>query len=464
MSDSTFSFTNSTGGGITDTLQSFVGLANNDSIVWAIIALIGILFFLGLFGLVSRSIVPGLMTSLGILGTFCGVLISFDGFDATPETINDGIEEIIEGMTTAFLTSLLGLSAAIFTKICFSIRWFKRSSPMLPPGHSDIISQLEAIKDAVSSDRNSSVVTQMQKMRDENKQGEIIDRLEAIRGVIADEGDSSMVTQMQKLREENRVGFEKLDGLSETIRDTLVKNLDQLMQDIHEIIGKQLGDRLKELIDEIQEALIKQFGSTFVQFNDAVQSLKKWQEDYRVQVEELTTAFNETAKGIERIRSDCEKIPVTMEVLQRIIQSTDDRIEELGGHLRAFADMKQQAEESFPTIKGHLDKIGADLKESANGFEGLEETIKSTFKNSAEIAGQHTESVKNLTEGMLTKMEQTQRDATEKVGTIVEESMQKFTEQINGEIDRLTREWGNNMTSIAERCKEAIQAVEDRSR
>lgn len=422
MSDITLSHSNLADVGISGVMLSILSAVDNDIILGVvIIGLIG-LFVSGWRIKSLRPIVPGLMTSLGILGTFWGVLIAMGGFDFSLKEMNDGIKKLLGGMTTAFLTSLLGLFSAIVTKIIFSVKSI--TSPPLLPGHSDIIGRLEAIKDAISSDNNSSVVTQMQKMRDENMQKEVIDRLDAIKGVIADDNDSSMITQMQKLREENRVGFEKLDGLSEAIRETLVQNLQQLMEDIREIIGKQLGERLEELINGIQEALIKQFGETFVQFNEAVQALKKWQEDHRVQVEELTAAFKETAEGIERIKSDCEQIPVTMESLREIIKSAVDQVEELKLHINAFADMKEKAEQSFPTIKGHLDEIGEDLKSSAEGFKQVE--------------------------------------------TIVTEAMQKFNNEINSELNRLAKAWGENMISIAEahaaEVERARQNIDNNSR
>ena len=113
---------------------------------------------------------------------------------------------------------------------------------------------------------------------------QVLDRLDAIKQAISGDDDSSLVTQFQKLRDENRDGFSKLDSLNETIRDALLKNLDSLIEDLREIIGKQLGDALKNLIENIEEALIKQFGKTFREFNEATQAIKRWQEEHRNQV------------------------------------------------------------------------------------------------------------------------------------------------------------------------------------
>jgi hypothetical protein len=228
-----------------------------DGILFGVSVLLCIFFYVGYSKPVFRTAAPALMTSLGIFGTFCGIFIALYEFDASPGEMNKSIEAFLGGMRTAFVTSLLGLSCSI------TFRSFESRFPTGtgPPDPRDV------------------------------EQRNMIEKLDAIRLAIAGDGDSSLVTQIQKLRDENRDGFRKLDGLAETIRDSLLTNLDSLIDDLRNIIEKQLGESLLNLISRIEEALIDQFGSTFIQFNDATQALKKWQEDHREQVEQLTAKW-----------------------------------------------------------------------------------------------------------------------------------------------------------------------------
>lgn len=50
---------------------------------------------------------PTLLTSVGILGTFVGIVIALMGFDDS--NIKAHINEIIAGMQTAFITSVFGV-------------------------------------------------------------------------------------------------------------------------------------------------------------------------------------------------------------------------------------------------------------------------------------------------------------------------------------------------------------------
>ena len=71
---------------------------------------------------------PSLMTSIGILGTFWGIYGGLQNLSFSPDHINASIEQLLEGMKTAFGTSLVGLSSGIL----YRIFW-----PCLIPGRTD---------------------------------------------------------------------------------------------------------------------------------------------------------------------------------------------------------------------------------------------------------------------------------------------------------------------------------------
>ena len=389
-----------------------------------------VFFWLGYRRSTFRPAAPALMTSLGILGTFCGIFIALYEFDTSPGRMNESIATFLGGMRTAFVTSLLGLFVSIV---------FRSVESRFPTD--------AGTEDAVSPE-----------------QREVLERLDAIRLAIAGEGDSSMVTQVQKLRDENRDGFRKLDGLAETIRDSLVKNLESLIDDLRNIIANQLAESLRNLIKNIEEALIKQFGATFVQFNEATQALKKWQEDHRTQVERLTEAFNLASRNITKIAEDCRSIPPTMEQLRTVVQTAHHDVESLNRQVGAFAGMRRQAEESFPVIKKHLDEIGENLSGSAQGFSTMGATLRNVFESAEQetrrIAQNHLENVQRIAADMSRTLENAQRESAERVTGIVEAGVQKFNDGITAELDRVARAWGGNLVSIAERASEAISKVD----
>jgi hypothetical protein len=121
--------------------------------------------------------VPTLLTSLGILGTFCGIVAGLLGFDAN--NIDGSIGSLLEGMKTAFTTSLVGMSSSIIYKVL-------ASSGMLTPKGDDIIDEdqigilelytvmkeqadgMTLLQQAIGGDNDSSLTSQMKLMRSDN--------------------------------------------------------------------------------------------------------------------------------------------------------------------------------------------------------------------------------------------------------------------------------------------------------
>ena len=154
------------------------------------------------------------------------------------------------------------------------------------------------------------------------------------------------------------------------------------------------------------------------------------------------------------------EFPETMEQLRETITLAKTNVDSLNGVVEAFADMRKSAEESFPIIKQHLDKVGEDLAESARAFDGLEETIRTTFKSAEEetanIVKNHSKNLELMTGNLRDALESAQRESSEKIKQIVHDSLQEFNRQMGNSVNTLAREWGGNMVSIAEQCADLI--------
>ena len=365
-----------------DTAFAVLSFLNSEEVFGLVLFLLVGLFIGGWQNWLSRQAVPGLMTSVGIFGTFWGVFIALYPLDFAPDKMTESIEALVDGMKTAFVTSLVGMGSGILTKAFWSRGGTDTAKKSWSPEHQDIAKRLDAIKDAIAG------------------------------------GDSSsMVEQIKSLRTDTNDGFKKLDGLAEAIQGALIKNLENLIEQVQSLVSEQLGSALENLVKEIQKALIEQFGATFVQFNEAVQALKKWQEDHRDHVEQLTEAFDQSARGIQNIRENCATIPETMEQVAQIIGVASAQLGALTQHLAAFEEMREKAANALPEIRDHLNQIGEDLKESVD-------TMRKSLQDSITAIG----------------------------GT--------FEKEMTEEANRVVRLWGNNMAAIAEQVEERIRAVD----
>lgn len=77
------------------------------------------------------ELVPGTMTGLGILGTFVGLVLGVGGFDtSTTDAVMVSITHLLGGMSTAFLTSIVGVLLSLaFSHIYKKVRRQHKSKP-----------------------------------------------------------------------------------------------------------------------------------------------------------------------------------------------------------------------------------------------------------------------------------------------------------------------------------------------
>ncbi len=355
-----------------------------------------------------RGIAPALMVSAGIIGTFWGTFIALVDFQTGivegglgNAAMIESIGAVLAGMKTAFITTLIGLFSAFSLKL--GLQFLPEPKDKFELIEKETVRLLWEIKDGISGDNKKSLSSRM------------------------------------------NTGFNQLDGrmegLAEAIKDSLVENMKNLMKELRSVIVDQLTEQLKQtndllhtqlskMLDRIEKALIDQFGETFKQFNEATQAIKKWQEDHREQVEQLTKAFKAVASGIEQIRAECKSIPDTMERLKTLMGELDER-------LKAFSNMKETAEQSFPVIKKHLDAIGNNLQNSASGFESLETTIKAT-----------AEAVKKESDNMM--------QASQQAVDNTQSTLEGLAERVVEKMDGIAEAWGARMVGIADEMERVV--------
>lgn len=344
-------------------------------------AILVLMFIYGLRDKRFGRVCPSLMTSLGILGTFCGIYLSLYPLDFSPGNMNNSVTQLLGGMRTAFFTSLAG--------IAFSIA-FKVTERMMSPKNIDDI-----IKNKMTPEQQL-----------------VIDNLESIRQAISGESNSNILTELQYIRYENREAFLK-------------------------------------------------FGKTLKEFNKATQAIKKWQEENREHIIQLTKAFDMSARAIGTIARNCETILATMANLSDVMKVLGREVRQLQHLLESFAELGNQAKEAFPLIKKHLDKIGEVLENSAKGFSDLDKRIQEIFEQAHDsikvIADKHLENVGKIAKAMTDEVTEESKKSSLQIQKLVEKTVEEFGGRISNESLRIAREYGENMISIAEQCAKLIE-------
>ncbi|EPC01850.1 hypothetical protein L861_19560 [Litchfieldella anticariensis FP35 = DSM 16096] len=173
---------------------------------------------------------PNLLTSLGILGTFIGIVIGLMHFD--PADIDNSITLLLSGLQTAFMTSLFGMASAIAFKVVTTSVGFMQPNAVtsISPqevGPEDIHAILQAqteilakLRHAIAGDEDGSLVSQLKLLRlDNHDLGNKLDSIDK-----SNQKQLGILVELLRESERQTERFEqfsvdiehKLDGLPES--------------------------------------------------------------------------------------------------------------------------------------------------------------------------------------------------------------------------------------------------------
>lgn len=434
-------------------IASFSANAISDVFILTILFLFSISIILSLIGKASRltNSTANLLTSLGILGTFAGIVVGLMDFD--PKNIDGSIESLLSGLKTAFLTSLVGMAGSIVYK---GVRG-------LLPQHNEVIDK------AVGPDEIYAVMSQQ--LEASNKQLESSSELlSAIRG----DNDSSLTSQIKNLRTDVTDGnrqinhhLEHLSQLSEKFRTELWVKMDEFGELLSKSATEQVINALKEVIVEFNDKLTEQFGENFKRLDESVKKLVDWQENYKLQLEDMANkyqlgvdAISSTEKSVASINERAEIIPQTMEKLHHVMELGHGQVTELEHRLEAFKDLRDKAVEAMPQIREQMDNtmtvIGDSVKAASTHYESMLVESQKIIDNFSSTANQSVETMRtNLEEGAVKVSSELETRAVE-IGGRLAEASNDITDNVTSASGALQNS-ASYLTDNSERIKDQLE-------
>lgn len=337
---------------------------------------------------------PTLLTSLGILGTFAGIVCGLLDFD--PKNIDGSIAVLLEGLKTAFITSLVGMSLSILFKAVTSWGIFKKVDET---GVADDEVDASDIYHILKQQAES--INLLRKAIIENDETSLVGQLKLLRSDLSDNHKS--IIKVADRREENFRAFEERLWIK--------------LQDFADMMSKsateQVIEALKQVIIDFNNNLTEQFGENFKQLNAAVKELVTWQENYKGQLQEMKAqydhgvqAITQTQVSVASISADAKVIPETMNNLKAVMEVNQHQINELDRHLVAFADVRDRAVEAVPDIRAQVDlaiesakvasvELAKGIVESADQYRDTVDKTRAALTESAQATASSTEQIKN---------------------------------------------------------------------
>ncbi len=335
---------------------------------------------------------PNLLTSLGILGTFVGIVIGLLGFDVTD--IDGSISPLLDGLKTAFITSLAGMFFAIlFKSIDSSGRLRPAPDQELVEDvgpeqiHAELRGQreaMESLSQSIAGDEDATLISQIRLLR-------------------SDHQEQSKAIQQAIIQSSN-----EQEQRFESFTADLWKKLDEVAEMLSKSATEQMINALKDVVADFNQNLTEQFGENFKKLNAAVEDLVQWQENYRDQIGHMSEqysqgvqAITETAQSVAEISQQTRQIPETMGELRTVMETASHQLQELERHLEAFRDMRDRAVEAIPQISEQMDQMVKDVSSATkDAGEQIMTATQETHNAIVEGAKQFEERVNRTNEGL----------------------------------------------------------------
>ena len=413
------------------------------------------------------GVAPGVLTGLGVLGTFVGIfqgLISFDVRD-----ISASVPFLLDGMKTAFVTSVIGMGCGLVVKVCAEI--FRTQS--------------DARQDASAAD----IVAGLALLEASNREG-----LDRLRGAISGDGDGSLVTQMQKLRTTLDDRLQSNGKLVSDLGSEVLVEIKNISTRLAEDNAKAFMEALERAIQDFNTKITEQFGENFKHLNTAVGRLLEWQEQYRLQMADMaerlrqaTEAANQSADALTTIASRSEAIVEASAQLAALLKSYAAAQADIERKLEAFSGMAARAQSALPVVEERLRamtdgfgnavedavkrarEIAEEQSASFNGIKaGLEqmrktneETAKAVAKQATDVLAAIEQQARRAMEASSSQLETVISQTNDRVGIRLEEHARKLAERLDKQVYELDAALQDELTRSIELLGSRLAAVSE---
>ncbi|WP_194866730.1 MotA/TolQ/ExbB proton channel family protein [Pseudoalteromonas sp. PPB1] len=338
------------------------------------------------------SYVPALLTTAGIFGTFAGIVMGLYSFDHTQ--IDTSISNLLFGLKTAFFTSLAGLLLSIIFKTLLTTYFTAKETEVMSDASPEAILAAIKAQTLATSELKDALVG--------NEESTLLGQIKLLRS----NGDIHF-KQAQALQKEQ---FEAQSQKQTEFADKLWIKLQDFADTLSKSATEEIIAALNNVIADFNQKITEQFGDNFKKLNEAVFKLVEWQENYRLQLEEMKAQYShgveaivKTEGSVASINEHAKSIPQSMDTLTAVMEVNQHQLAELERHLAAFEQMRDKAVEAVPQIQQHVQQtvqdIGAAVEEASIHYTSL-------LTHSDEYINKHISSSEALLDKFVTTTEQ----------------------------------------------------------
>lgn len=400
-------------------------------LTWVIIGLIGVLlvYFHGpVYSAHTANYSPSILTSIGIFGTFLGVALGLNEFNTA--SIEDSVPALLEGLKTAFWTSIAGLLGALSIKFRYAVASMR-----------------------VRSHRESKLTATMDDLAWH------LDRI--AKAVETDEGENWQTWRIEQ------------EAKSTQRHQQLISTLSSYQAEMTEANRSALEEAIKHVMREFNTRIEEQYGDNFKKLNDAVGQMLLWQENYKQQLESLLSANERSAassttaaESFERLITQTRSFTSVAEDMETLLTALQNQSENLREYLTTFTTLIVDAQKGLPQLENRIMLLTTGLQELVEGQSSqmkalLEQTATGIKETSETVTKLLIEGTQVSQKAMGDQLHQL-LDQNNKQLAILESGMEQELEKalttFGYQLTSLSEKFVNDYMPLTDKLKELVEA------
>lgn len=411
----------------------------------------------------ESTTIPNLIAAIGIIGTFAGIFMGLLDFDTTK--LDDSIPKLLDGMKTAFATSLIGLVLSNILK-CIQSGNIKREAKKLGKDNSDIslekiASLMFDIKETIVNS-NLELVSSIRDIKEntiKTSEENQIAMKSLVEELVGDK-EESLVGQMKNLRkslvkaqdeaqERLNSGLEKmgtqLDNLVKT-NNAISKEIERgnnVLIDEFRIFAKNMAENnmkafteaIQECIRDLNNQLQEQFGENFKHLNLAVEKLLEWQIHYKETIEKTNKNQEEIYSGMKMAKDLVIEINNRSQSIVEVANKLGDKIitfdtqqQNLNSSIEILNKISYEAKDLIPNIDIYLKEMKSKTLESTKNIESYITDVDSKLLEHTVLAtNKITDHVVTITEKSIVEVNKSSLNVLDKINTVNQEAIKNIS-------------------------------------
>lgn len=395
--------------------------------------------------------VAGILTALGILGTFLGLVLGLRSFDfSNADQMTSSVEALVGGLNVAFYTSIYGVTLSILYNIIFR-RITTGLTQELNHFYDAFNSALEPVSQKAMAERMDS------------RQAE----------------NNALMQEIKELLDERlgeRLGYQMAETLT-PVFDRIIQSLDSMMLDFH----KEQANSLEKIVDAFVDRMGGALNSHVKALGESVDELSQAQKTMSVELQRLIKQIVKTSKDTSQINEHAGiileqlsgYIPLltqtsqdSAKVIENMTQWSEDVQKMTDTQQKVMKEMAAEQNELLKTMaehEAHLDQTceqinlnQQQLSESLVQFTKAAETLAEREQDPMQF-----EDIKDMLSGYMTTMQKLQQESAQNIENIQSAGIKEMLTYVSVQTEANAKESQAVQQKMTEELQKLAKTQED---